>query len=157
MVTDLILVCMVCGCNMCVIPRPVSRKVLEDVGYKTSTALDASASVLPSQPTTAGSRNAPKSRDGDSSRGRPGIRRDLYRDHPCLPACKVPLPTPVGLHFCSAPTARLQRACNAPATRPSHPHAASLSPLPSGPTWARALEGRRRATRPGSLSRSRGK
>ncbi len=31
MVTDLILVCMMCGCNMYVIPRSVSRK---DLGYK---------------------------------------------------------------------------------------------------------------------------
>ena len=32
MVTNLILVCMMCGCNMYVIPRSVSRK---DLGYKT--------------------------------------------------------------------------------------------------------------------------
>jgi hypothetical protein len=31
MVTDLILVCMVCECNVCVIPRSVSRK---DLGYQ---------------------------------------------------------------------------------------------------------------------------
>ncbi len=31
MVTDLILVCMMCGCNMYVIPRSVSRT---DFGYK---------------------------------------------------------------------------------------------------------------------------
>ncbi len=36
MVTDLILVCMVCVCNVCVIPRSVSRK---DLGYKTNISL----------------------------------------------------------------------------------------------------------------------
>jgi hypothetical protein len=46
MVTNLILVCMMCGCNMYVIPRSVSRK---DLGYKShlDSFMDADANLCP--------------------------------------------------------------------------------------------------------------